>query len=148
MIRQIVIRDESCVSGDSFAALLMVATGKWPSAVVRLYHLEGTFDRRAIQRQIQRGVMSPSAFASFIRGKSQIDWATVLVARDSSMATPTLIGRGYVPTMSDNMALIRGVDGTFMDIITSDRAICEEIAQTYPNCQISDVGVLDVEWPE
>lgn len=148
MIKQIVIRDESCLSGDAFAALLDVVTGEWLSSVVRLYHLEGSFDPRAIQKQVQRGAMSPSAFASFVRGKAQIDWATVLVARDSSLTMPAQVGRGHVPTLIDDLVLIRGVDGTFIDIITSSRAIHEKIVQTYPTCSVTDVAEQGIEWPE
>lgn len=148
MLKQIVVRDLSCLSGDSLAALLDVVTGEWPSAAIRLYHLEGSFDPRAIEKQIQRGVMSPRAFASFVRGKAQVDWATVLVARDSSQPMPEQIGRGHVPTLIDDLVLIRGVDGTFIDIITSSRAIHEKVVQAYPGCSVTDVAEQGIEWPE
>jgi hypothetical protein len=148
MLKQIVVHDPSCISGDSLAALFDVVTGEWPGAVMRLYHLEGAFDPRAIEKQIQKGVMPPREFASFIRGKAQVDWATVLVARDSSQVMPVQIGRGHVPALIDDLILIRGVDGTFIDIITPSRAIQEKVVMAYPGCSVNDVAEHSIDWPE
>jgi hypothetical protein len=145
---QIVIKDEMSLAGDSLVSLLNVVTSDWRDSLVRVYHLEGSFDPRSIQRSIGSSAVPVTVFASLIRGKVQIDWATLLVARDSSLDLPKQVGRGLVPTLVDGLVLVRAVDGTFMDVATNNSAMREKIVNAYPSGRISEVAEGDIEWPE
>ena len=145
---QIVIKDEMALAGDSLVSLLNVVTSDWRDSVVRVYHLEGSFDPRSIQRSVGSSAVPTAEFASCIRGKAQIDWATLLVARDSSLGLPEQVGRELVPTLVDGLVLVRAVDGTFMDVATNSPTMREKIVKAYPSGRVSEVADGDVEWPE
>jgi hypothetical protein len=145
---QVVISDPSCIQGAAVIRLIEVVCAKWLNPIIRVYHLEGSVDRQSLGPLFKEGGVPLNMFAFHLGDVKQIDWGTMLVARAQPAQFPAIVDRNHPPTLNDGLVLIRCVDGSFLDVVTSSQSSRERIARAYSSCQVRELPENELEWPE
>ena len=149
MYWQIIIQDQSNLSGKAVAELLTEVLKTVAYNWVQVYEFEGAAERNVWEDVVKNGALETNKFLELIEKVAQVDCSTFCLLKDqnTSSHTQTYLEKCF-ECIRDGEAVIRCVDDQFFYVYTKNNDVSMAIQEEYPCLSAKQVDLVDIEWPE
>jgi hypothetical protein len=145
---QIVIEDESALSGESLIRLLKLVSPNIEVHFVAVDDIEG--GGAGISRLMNNGaplVLSLQAVLDSAESVVQFDWGDFFLFQNKEQALQVLPGEPYSDSVCKALVTVRAVDDTYFYVYTRSQDLVEAILEKYSEAEVWKSPLKKLEFP-
>ena len=146
---QVVIADESALSGESLIRLLQLVSQHVSAQFVVLDDIEGAGEgiNGLVSDDETLLVLSVQAVIDCARAVVQFDWGDFFLLGHKEEAVQWLPGAPYDDSVRKALVTIRAVDDTYFYIYTRNKDLVDVLVKNYPQAEVWKGPIKGLEFP-